>query len=113
MNRRNFLKRMGLGTVGLAAVAAVPSLLASPSSLPAVLTPQVPATTYSTYVMGSNACLSMKTLRECVDSLKSVDVKPRGAKDAFYGWVHPNVVADILEPQPVRYKWTVAAFSRS
>lgn len=111
MNRRNFLKRMGIGTVGLLGVAAVPSLLASPS-LPAVLTPQVPATSYSTYVMGADSCLSVKTLRECVESLKGLDVKPRGSKNAFYGYVHPNVIADILTP-PVRYKWTVAAFSRS
>lgn len=111
MNRRNFLKRMGIGTVGLLGVAAVPSLLASPS-LPVVLTPQVPATSYSTYVMGADSCLSVKTLRECVESLKGLDVKPRGSKNAFYGYVHPNVIADILTP-PVRYKWTVAAFSRS
>lgn len=91
MNRRNFLKRLGIGAVSVAVVAA----------LPKILNPSVPPTTYRTYIVGDQA-LTLADLRKCKESLVKMEVKP--SNGGFVGYIHPDVVADIFE-QPFVYKW--------
>lgn len=106
MNRRRFLQ---LGTVGLAAATAVAVLPKIAASLPPVLNPEIPATTYSTYVMGANAmpALTLAELRKCVEQLKSKTVHPR--YDGMYiGPVSPEWMEEAIRYKWV-YKWSAAA----
>lgn len=105
MNRRRFLQ---LGTVGLVAATAVAVLPKIVASLPPVLNPEIPATTYSTYVMGANAmpALTLAELRECVKQLKSTRVQAN-ALGNYIGPVHPDWFLNNEDwlPKAVAYKW--------
>lgn len=95
MNRRNFLKRLGIGLAVAGGVAA----------LPKILTPSVPPTTYSTYIVGDQA-LTLADLRKCKETLVKMDITPR---NGFVGWVHPYAVDDIIADKTIRFKWTYQA----
>ena len=80
MNRRSFLKWLGIGVP-----AAVVATASAAVALPAILNPEAPKTTaYSTYIVGDDAILNWKQpptdfpepltvadIRKCVAELKS------------------------------------------
>ena len=109
MNRRSFLKRLGLGVAGAAATVAVAPLLTKVA---------VPKTFTGTFegldVIKTTPALDAATIRMLRQSLIARNVYP-GQHGTFRGSIHPFVLRDLKVaeyPGWVSYKFTLKATAR-